>query len=354
MKQASCTPASACPLDIVCIGSALEDIFINVPVHDDATAFIRSNHLSISLGAKINVDYPLIEVGGGGTNTAMNFSIQGLKVGLLSKIANDDGGHLIRNRLEDARIDLRYLQVDTDSAAHTGMSIILNVPQHDRSVLVNRGVSHGIDFDTVDWDQFKTVPWLYVASYGSPNEDDFERLAALARDHDVKIAFNPSINQIKRGLKVIGPLIEASVIVSMNRTEATLLTKSKKNERVTVLLDKMRDLCPGLTLITCGASGVFAADANNRRYYIPPMKVNATSTLGAGDAFCSTFTASIIKDGWDVPLALKRANVSAAHVIQEPGAQRGLLPIDDLDAELKTLNLSVDVLDKEMTPQPTP
>lgn len=331
-------------IDVISIGSAIQDAFVNIPVDDDSTAFIRSYHLCMALGAKINVDYPLFEVGGGGTNTAVNFSIQGLNTAILSRIANDEGGQLILNRLRKFHVNTEFLQIDSAPKACTGMSIILNVPGNDRTVLVNRGVSHLINFDEVNWARLSQAKWLYVASYGSPSEDDFERIGALAKKTGLQIAFNPGIGQIKRGLEALRPMIENTSILALNRTEAALLTNSSKSERVTVILEKLKDLGPKLVIITHGKNGVFTADDKGSRFFIQPLVVTPISTLGAGDAFASTFTASIIKNGWDVPLALKRATVNSAQVIQHNGAQLGLEPMEHLDARLEELQLNVEEL----------
>lgn len=331
------------PIDIIAVGSALQDIFVNLPADSD-TAFVRTNHLMLAMGAKINVDYPLVEVGGGGTNTAVNFSIQGLKTGILSRIANDRGGEAVLTRLRDFHVSTEFLQIDNTPQAHTGMSVVLNVPGEDRTVLVNRGVSHLISLDEVNWARMALAKWMYIGAFGSRNDDDFARLSKFIADCDIKIAFNPSMAQIKRGLDLLQEIISQTTILVMNKTEAGILTHSPKNERVTVILEKLKDLGPKLVIITNGRNGVFAADQDNNRFFISPLHVDATCTLGAGDAFTSTFTASIIKDGWDIPLGLKRATLNSSYVVQNPGAQIGLEPMERLDAQLEEMKLEVEDL----------
>lgn len=341
-KRSKAIPPES-PIDIISVGSAVQDVFVNVPSDSD-NAFVRSHHLCMALGSKINVDYPLFEVGGGGTNTAVNFSIQGLKAAILSRIANDKGGEEVLSRLRQFHVNTEFLQIDSSSQARTGMSVILNVPGQDRTVLVNRGVSHLINFDEVNWDRIRLAKWIYIGAFGSRNEDDFNRLSELAQRHQINLAFNPGIAQIKRGLDHLGKIIASTTILVMNRTEAAILTNSSKSERVTVILQKLKDLGPKLAIITHGRNGVFAADDQGGQFFISPLVVEASCTLGAGDAFASTFTASIIQDGWDIPNALKRATVNAANVVQNPGAQLGLEPMERLDAYLEDLSLEVEDL----------
>jgi len=335
---------SDCPIDIISIGSAIQDVFINVPVDEDQQVFVRSNHMYMALGSKINVEYPLFEIGGGGTNTAVNFSIQGLNSAILSRIANDRGGEEVLTRLRQYHVNTEFLQIDSGSQAHSGMSLIVNVPGHDRIVLVNRGVSHLLNFDEINWQRLGLAKWLYLAAFGSKTADAFDRLAEWAKKLNIKIAFNPGISQINMGQAYLKNIIEATTILVMNRTEATKLTGSSKTERVTVVLDKLKDLGPDISIITDGRNGVFAADNQGKRYFMPCIPVDASSTLGAGDAFASTFTASVIQSGWDVPLALKRASMNASLVVQNPGAQIGLEPMERLDAYLEEVRLDVEDL----------
>ncbi len=340
------------PIDIISIGSAVRDLFVNIPSDLD-NAFIRSNHLCMAMGSKINVDYPLFEIGGGGTNTAVNFSIQGLKSAILSRIANDKGGEEVLSRLRQFHVNTEFLQIDNASQATTGMSVILNVPGQDRTVLVNRGVSHLINFEEVNWERLRLAKWLYLGAFGSRQDDDFNRLWYLAKQSGINLAFNPGIAQIKRGIDHLGQIIAETKILVMNRTEAAVLTGSAKTERVTVILEKLKDMGPKVAIITHGRNGVFAADDVGNRFFISPLLVEASCTLGAGDAFASTFTASIIQDGWDIPLGLKRATINAANVVQNPGAQIGLEPMERLDAYLEDLALEVEDLTTNSTRRAT-
>lgn len=339
--------------DIICIGSAIHDVFVNLP--DTDAAFVRSNHLILSLGAKINVDYPTVEVGGGGTNSAVNFALQGLKTGILSRIAQDEAGSSIAQRLAQRGVETSLLQKDDSAEAKTGTSIILNVPGKDRTVLVNRGVSHQLDFDNLDWERLKQAKWIYVASFGSRSPDaDFIRLGDFAVANGIHIAFNPGMEQIKRGAKALGRMITDAQILIMNLTEAALLTESSPKDRVTTIVERLKALGPKLVVITNGRNGVFAAMDTGERYFVAPPTVPIVCTLGAGDAFGSTVTASIIRDGWDLPKALERAAMNAALVVQHPGAQIGIQNLDALDEQAKSAGIQVQELSPRQNRQPEP
>lgn len=334
------TPDFPQSLDMVCIGSALQDVFVDIP-EDTDSAFVRSNHLLLALGSKISIDYPSIDVGGGGTNCAVNFAIQDLSVALFSRIAYDGAGRMLLERLIEHGIYSNLLQVDQSEGAMTGKSVILNIPGKDRIALVSRGVSHKLNFDELDWDKLAKSKWIYVASFGSAHpEKDLVRLGEFAVENNIKIAFNPGASQLKLGAKKLGKMVSHADILIMNLTEAILLTESSPKERIVAVVERLSKLGPKLAVITNGRNGVFAALNTGERYFVTPPVVNARCTLGAGDAFASTLTASLIKEGWEtLPKALERATMNSALVVQNSGAQLGLEKLEKLDVMLAAHNI---------------
>mgnify|MGYP006374721047 CR=1 FL=1 len=70
-------------------------------------------------------------------------------------------------------------------------------------------------------------------------------------------------------------------------------------------------------------------------YICPTFPAVVTSTLGAGDAFASTFCASMDKFGWDIEKSLKYASVNSASVCTHFGAQEGFLKFEEIEEKLK-------------------
>jgi len=87
-------------------------------------------------------------------------------------------------------------------------------------------------------------------------------------------------------------------------------------------------------VITDGKAGVYAYDGI-KFYKAPEFPAVVRSTLGAGDAFSSTFTAAMEKFNMDVEKALKYASVNAAAVVEVFGAQEGFLTFDEIEAKLR-------------------
>ena len=60
------------------------------------------------------------------------------------------------------------------------------------------------------------------------------------------------------------------------------------------------------------------------------------STLGAGDAFASTFCAALERTKLNVGLSLMYASVNSSCVVSEFGATEGLANFDQIEAKLQT------------------
>ena len=82
-------------------------------------------------------------------------------------------------------------------------------------------------------------------------------------------------------------------------------------------------------VITDGGAGAYAY--NGKQYfYCPCFDGPVTSTLGAGDAFASTFCAALHKFDKDIAKALVAASINSAGVVSEFGATAGLLTFDQI------------------------
>ena len=98
----------------------------------------------------------------------------------------------------------------------------------------------------------------------------------------------------------------------------------------------------GIVVITDGKKGVYAYDGQ-KYYRCGEFPAKVVSTLGAGDAFASTFTAVFSRDK-NIEKALMYASVNAASIVEHFGAQDGFLSFGEIKQKLeKTPNFQVEV-----------
>jgi ribokinase len=96
-------------------------------------------------------------------------------------------------------------------------------------------------------------------------------------------------------------------------------------------MQKLHELGPKIVVITDGPKGAYAY-SENKAWFMPiyPDPKPPVQRTGAGDAFASTFTAACILEK-SVEEALFWAPINPMSVIQQSGAQFGLLPRERLE-----------------------
>ena len=69
-------------------------------------------------------------------------------------------------------------------------------------------------------------------------------------------------------------------------------------------------------------------------YYCPTFDSPVVSTLGAGDAFASTFCAALSRTKLDIGRALMYGSVNSASVVSVFGATEGFLTFEQIEKKL--------------------
>ncbi|MBQ9688390.1 carbohydrate kinase family protein, partial [bacterium] len=165
--------------------------------------------------------------------------------------------------------------------------------------------------------------------------------------HDTKICFNAGTTSIKRGFEHIKTILKSAHIVVMNREEATMTTgiqvrpdsKTEKYSEDVVhpdikkMLTELKYKDYQVVVITDGGNGAYAYDGQ-KFYYCPVFPSEVVSTLGAGDAFASTFCAALGRTNLDIGKSLMYSSVNSASVVSKFGATEGLATFEEIEARL--------------------
>jgi ribokinase len=350
--------------DVITIGSATQDIFIESDfgkILDMRDSFSKSSMLCFEYGAKIEIDKLAFDVGGGAINTGVNFANLGFKTASIVKVGKDLNAKAVLARMKEKNID-DSLVIRSDKNK-TGFSVILTSFEGDRTVLAHRGANSKIKKEEISFDVLKNAKWIYIAPLSGDSNLVLDEIAEFAEKNNVSLAINPGTAQIKRGVEDLKKIIETAEILVMNLSEASAITgitpkyenfevdtfneclrvihdkKTLESEKIenqpwilsaAEMLIKLKSYSPKVAIITNGGDGIAAFDGETF-YLVPPFPAKVISTLGAGDAFASSFTAGIIKYDWDIENALKLASINAAEVIQSFGAHVGIKNFDELE-----------------------
>lgn len=310
--------------DVISVGSNTVDVFANTELSEKQQG--KKRYIAYPVGSKILIKETDFTTGGGGTNSAVAFSRLDLKTGYLGKISNDSFGKKVIDELKKEKID--FLGVKSDKK--NSFSLILDSKEHNRTILVYKGVSSNLHFNEIKKTKLQTK-WFYFTSQLNESFQTQEALTKYAKKKNIKIAFNPSEYLIKK--KNINFILKNTDILILNKDEAKLLTK-KRN-----LLKALYELGPDMVCVTNGKKEILFYDGNFK-YKLKPHKIKVKERTGAGDSFASTLVAAIIKNK-SVEDALKIALENSESVIKHYGAKNKLLNWKEVNKKMKKNNFKL-------------
>ena len=334
--------------DFITIGSATQDVFIQSDVASIVTVSQtskKSEFMSFPYGAKTEIADFSKNLGGGAVNTATNLANLGFKTSTIIKLGNDELNSIIKLKLAKSGIDIMNI-IDSQKYL-TGFSIILVSFQGDRTVLAHRGANAHVHEKEVNFDAIKNSRWVYVSPLSGDSNKILDKISKFCEENKINLAINAGTTALKKGAKYFSKILKTAQIVVMNKEEASLVTKiqvrpDSKEEKFSLcevhpdivsMLKQLRMGTDAVVAITDGKNGVYCFDGKTI-YICPQFPAIVTSTLGAGDAFSSTFCASVDKFNWDIEKALKYATVNSASVCEHFGAQEGFLKFDEIEEKI--------------------
>lgn len=318
-------------IDVLCVGDVVTDAFIKL-LDDRAQVHETKNGpvLSMPFAMKIPYDHTeVINAVGNSPNAAVNFAKLGLKTGMVTNVGGDSAGRDIIATLDKADVDTRHIRIHPKKNSNYHYVLWY---KEDRTILIKH---EKYDYH---WPYLrsKEIPkWIYFSSISKDALEFHDDLADWLDKHpDVKLAFQPGTFQMEAGAEKMKRIYKRSEIVAMNREEAAYVTGGNHGD-INELLDKVHALGARIALISDGPDGSYASDISGRfKMPIYPDPQPPLERTGAGDAFTSTFVASIIK-GNTIEGALQWAPISSMNVVQHVGAQAGLLSERELAAYLR-------------------
>jgi len=316
--------------DVITFGSATRDQFIisqnfQIIKSDD---FATGKGIGFGAGAKVYVDDVVFATGGGGTNVAATFALQGLKTAYVGKVGNDIGGEAILDDLKKLGVNTGF--VVKDKKLKTAYSIILSVPQGERTILVYRGACHELVKQEISWPELKKTDWFYISGLSGKSAALFEPLVNFAHENGIKIAVNPGDAQLKMSIDNLEPILNKVDVFVLNKEEAAELTCLPYNAEKEIF-KRLDNWVKGVAVMSKGPEGVMVADGNEI-YTAGIPESDLVDRTGSGDAFGAGFVAGLIQkcgtkkpDHAAIEFAIQLATANATGTVQHLGAKNGLL-----------------------------
>ena len=147
---------------------------------------------------------------------------------------------------------------------------------------------------------------------------------------EIKFAFQPGTFQIKAGIQKMKRVYARANAVFCNKDEARLILNLPHAD-YPELHAAMRLLGPNIVCITDGPNGATISNETNG-WFVPmyPDPKPPVDRTGAGDS-CSSTTVIAMARGNDLPTALSWGVTNSMSVVQQVGAQGGLLSSDQIE-----------------------
>ncbi len=305
-------------LDFLAVGDITTDAFIRLKdakVNCDLDE--NKCQICLSFGDKVPYEFAEVIYGvGNAANAAAAAAKLGLQSALVADTGDDEPGKKSREAMRKAKVETGYISL------HHGIPSNYHYVlwyESERTILVKHE-----KFPR----HFPEVPppkFLYLSSLGEDTSAYHRQIESYLKKHpDVELVFQPGTFQMKLGLAKLRGLYERSSIFIANKEEVGRILGNKTSD-IGDLARKMRAEGPRLVVITDGPRGAYSYDGKEL-WFVPPYPDPKPpyQRTGAGDAFASTFTSAIIL-GKTTPEALRFAAVNSMSVVQQLGAQRGLL-----------------------------
>ena len=254
---------------------------------------------------------------GGSAGNSMIASAQfGGPTFMSCKVADDADGDIYVADLEAAGVD--HCLNGARASGTTGKCLVLITPDAERSMNTFLGISETLSIEQLDAEAIAASEYLYIEGYlvTSPTG----RAAAIkAREIAEAAGVKTSLSFSDPGMveffrdgiaEIIGDRVD---LVFCNEAEAMGWAQSDNLDET---VEKLQQIA-GSFVITRGAQGALTFDGAELAE-IPPHRVQAVDTNGAGDMFAGAFLYAITR-GESFPTAGRFASLAAGNIVASYG-----------------------------------
>jgi ribokinase len=310
--------------DFIAIGDITTDAFIRIK---DASVTCDINQencvICMRFGDKIPFEFvEIVKAVGNGANAAVATTRLGISSALISNIGNDQNGAECVEELKKNGVGTDFIKTHEGKA--TNYHYVLWY-ESERTILIKH---EKFDYTLPDIGKPK---WIYLTSMGETSLPFHQAFAEyLAQNPEVKLAFQPGTFQMKLGVEALKGIYEHTEVFFCNKEEARRIL-GKDHAEIPELLNSLKELGPKIVVISDGPHGASML-ANGTAWHLPmyPDPKPPLERTGAGDAFASTFIAALLL-GKAPEEALRWGPINSMSVVQDIGAQRGLLTREKLE-----------------------
>ena len=315
-------------IDFLAIGDIVIDVFIKLKqasVHGS----LENNDYEICMPFADKIPYESVTVVpavGNSPNAAVSAARLGLRSALVTNLGDDKHGVECLESLKSDKVITDY--VATEKGKNTNYHYALRYDA-DRTILIKHTAFN------YKFPEAEAASWVYLSSLAENSLDYHKEILAYLNNHpETKLAFQPGTFQLKFGADTLKEIYARTDVFFCNLEEAEIILKVK-NSDILSLSKGIRALGPKMVCLSDGPNGAYLY-FNDELWHMPiyPNIAPPVDRTGAGDAFSSTITAALAL-GLSPLEAFAWGPINSMSVVQEIGAQKGLLSREKLEEYLK-------------------
>ncbi len=273
------------------------------------------------------------KIAGAESNLAIGVRKLGHSAGWISKLGDDEFGHLILNRVRGEGIDVS--QVKFDDSRPSGI-MFKDKSLKETKIFYYRENSAACNLspDDIEEDYIASAEVLHLTGI-TPVLSENCRLAVettvqYARKHHVDISFDPNIRLKMWGktdyTDLILRILKQSGIVLLGLSEAKILLQSEDIDEIFRTIFAFG--AAKYVAVKDGARGAWVSDGHEP-VHCPPVDCESIDPVGAGDAFNAGFISGIL-DGRPVETCGEMGNIMGGMATQSLGDFEGLPSKEDM------------------------
>ena len=315
-------------IDFLSIGDTVVDAFIKLKKADIiGQPDTPSYEIAIPFAEKVPYeDVFVVPAVGNASNAAISAARLGLNAAIVTNLGDDRDGVDCLATLQKNNVKTDFVKIN--QGFKTNYHYVLWYGA-ERTILIKH---ENYPYTMPDVGSPK---WIYFSSVNETAFPFHYTIMDYLESHgDINLAFQPGKFEIKLGKEKLARFYKRSKIFFCNVEEAKKILGLESVE-IKNLLTKIHELGPEIVIITDGPKGAYAYDGTDYLFMpIYPDPKPPYSRTGAGDAFSSTTTSALCL-GKTLPEALAWAGVNSMAVVQQVGANVGLLTREKLEEYLK-------------------
>jgi sugar/nucleoside kinase (ribokinase family) len=306
--------------NILGIGNALVDVMtvINDDNILDTFNLPKGSMQLVNAGTSLSIKTDTASLisklasGGSAANTIHGLAMLGVKTGFIGSIGKDEMGDFFENDMKFAGISSMLLRRNTV----TGTAVALISPDSERTFATHLGAA--VELDAVDMNAgyFEGYHILYLEGYLILNKPLVEKACRLAKERNMKIAFDlASYNVVEAKLVDLRDIVNKYVdILFANEDEARAFTGKDPVEA----LYELSELCE-IAIVKAGSEGSWIK-RGEEIIRINAAPADLKDTTGAGDLYASGFLYGYAMDQ-NLEICGQFGSILAGHVIEIVGAR---------------------------------